>query len=274
MADLERLTEALHERGMNLCIDLVMNHTAAEHAWARAAADQEPMRRRYLTFPDRTEPDAYERTLPEVFRTTAPGNFTWSTDLESWVWTTFYPWQWDLDYANPDTLAAMLDELLFLANRGVDVLRLDAVPFLWKRLVTDCQNQPEVHRLLQALRALVRVAAPAVAFKAEAIVPPEQLVQYLGAHDHFRPECDVAYHNQLMVQLWSTAASRDARLARQALSRLPRTPLGTTWVTYLCGHDDTSTSTRTTRTSSPTCAGTGATRTSWCSRTSASRRSG
>jgi amylosucrase len=238
MADLESLADALHQRGMSLCIDLVLNHTAAEHAWARAAADGDPAYRDfYLIYPDRTEPDAFERTLPEVFPDNAPGSFT-DVPGVGVVWTTFNSYQWDLNWANPRVFAAMLDVLLDLANRGVDVLRLDAAPFLWKRLGTNCQNQPEAHLVVQALRALVRIAAPAVAFKAEAIVAPDDLVQYLGAHEHYRPECDLAYHNQLMVMLWSSIATRDARLATVALRRLRPAPPQSGWVTYVRCHDD------------------------------------
>jgi amylosucrase len=154
------------------------------------------------------------------------------------VWTTFHDYQWDLDYTNPAVFTAMLRTMLDLANHGVDVLRLDAVPFLWKRMGTDCQNQPEAHLLVQAYRGLTRLAAPGVLFKAEAIVAPDMLVQYLGAHDRYRPECDLAYHNQLMVLLWSSLATRDARLAARALSRLRPAPATTGWVTYLRCHDD------------------------------------
>jgi amylosucrase len=219
LADLEGLATDLHERGIALCIDLVLNHTAREHDWARRAlAGDRAYREMYLIYPDRTEPDAYERTLPEVFPATAPGSFTEVPDL-GWVWTTFHEYQWDLNYANPAVFRAMLGTMLALANRGIDVLRLDAVPFLWKRKGTDCQNQPEAHLLIQAFRALTRLAAPGLLLKAEAIVSPDMLVQYLGGHDRYRPECDLAYDNQLMVMLWSTAATRDVRLAERALSR-------------------------------------------------------
>ncbi|HEU4349838.1 MAG TPA: alpha-amylase family glycosyl hydrolase, partial [Actinoplanes sp.] len=239
MADLEELAAALHARGIALCVDLVLNHTAKEHEWARRAAAGEPAYRDfYLVYPDRTLPDAYERTLPEVFPDIAPGSFTHVPEMGGWVWTTFNDYQWDLDHSNPAVFRAMLGTMLALANRGVDVLRLDAVPFLWKRMGTDCQNQPEVHLLVQAFRALTRVAAPGLLFKAEAIVAPEMLVQYLGAHDRFRPECDLAYNNQLMVLLWSSLATRDARLAARALSRLRPAPAPTGWVTYLRCHDD------------------------------------
>jgi amylosucrase len=238
MADLEALAGDLHTHGIALCVDLVLNHTAREHEWARrAAAGQPGYREMYLIYPDRAEPGAYERTLPEVFPGTAPGSFTEVPGL-GWVWTSFHEYQWDLNYANPAVFRAMLGAMLALANRGIDVLRLDAAPFLWKRMGTDCQNQPEAHLLVQAFRALTRLAAPGLLLKAEAIVSPELLAQYLGAHDRFRPECDLAYDNQLMVMLWSSLATRDVRLAERALSRRRPAPAPTSWVTYVRCHDD------------------------------------
>ena len=186
---------------------------------------------RYRTFPDRGEPDRYEQTLRDVFPDTAPGSFTWSPELGRWVWTTFHDYQWDLDYSNPEVFRAMAEAMLELANAGVDVMRLDAVPFLWKRMGTDCQNQPEVHVLLRALREVMREVAPAVAFKAEAIVSPQQLVAYLG-------ECDLAYHNVLMVLGWSALASGRAELMTATLRGLPAAPPHAAWVTYVRGHDD------------------------------------
>jgi amylosucrase len=238
IADLEELAGDLRERGIALCVDLVLNHTAREHEWARKAAAGEPAyREMYLIYPDRTQPDAYERTLPEVFPGTAPGSFTEVPGL-GWVWTTFHDYQWDLNYANPAVFRAMLGTMFALANHGVDVLRLDAAPFLWKRMGTDCQNQPEAHLLLQAFRALARLAAPGLVLEAEAIVGPDMLVQYLGGHDRYRPECDLAYDNQLMVMLWSTLATRDVRLAEHALARRRPAPVPTAWVSYLRCHDD------------------------------------
>jgi amylosucrase len=206
-------------------------------ALAKALAGEPGYREMYLVYPDRTEPDAYERTLPEVFPALAPGSFTGVPDL-GWVWTSFHEYQWDLNYANPAVFRAMLGIMFTLANRGIDVLRLDAAPFLWKRMGTDSQNQPEAHLLVQAFRALTRLAAPGLVLKAEAIVSPEMLVQYLGRHDQFRPECDLAYDNQLMVMLWSSLATRDVRLAERALSHRRPAPSSTSWVTYVRCHDD------------------------------------
>ena len=239
MEDLRALADELRAAGMALCIDVVLNHTAREHPWAQAAlAGDERALAFYRTFPDRTEPDAYELTLPEVFPATAPGSFTWEPALGRWVWTTFNAYQWDLDYSNPEVFRAMAEAMLGLAGAGVDVLRLDAVPFLWKRKGTNCQNQPEVHELLQAFRALMRIAAPAVAFKAEAIVSPHDLVGYLGAGRHVGKECDLAYHNVLMVLAWSALASGRVALLTQTLRAMPPVPPGAGWVTYVRCHDD------------------------------------
>ncbi|HEY4627156.1 MAG TPA: alpha-amylase family glycosyl hydrolase, partial [Blastococcus sp.] len=243
MADLEDVARALHARDMSLCIDLVLNHTAREHHWAQAWLAGDPEYAGFYTaFPDRRMPDAYDATIPEVFPDRAPGSFSWVPEAREgnggWVWTTFWPYQWDLDCATPAVTLAMLGEITWLANRGVDVFRMDAVPFMWKRLGTSCQNQPEGHTLLQLLHALTRLAAPGVVFKAEAIVAPEDLVPYLGRHDRYRPECELAYQNQLMVMSWSSLATQDATLAARALGRMPQIPPATSWVTYVRGHDD------------------------------------
>jgi amylosucrase len=243
MDDLEDVARALHERDMSLCVDLVLNHTAREHPWAQGWLAGDPARAGFYTaFPDRRMPDAYDATIPEVFPDRAPGSFSWVPEAcdgaGGWVWTTFWPYQWDLDYTNPAVTLAMLGEITWLANRGIDVFRMDAVPFMWKRLGTSCQNQPEAHTLLQLLHALTRLAAPGVVFKAEAIVSPDDLVPYLGGHDRYRPECELAYHNQLMVLLWSSLATGDARLAGHALRRMRPIPPSTSWVTYVRGHDD------------------------------------
>ena len=239
MHDLRALADELRAAGMALCIDVVLNHTAREHQWAQAAlAGDARALAFYRTFFDRAEPDAYELTLPEVFPATAPGSFTWEPELERWVWTTFNAYQWDLDYSNPEVFRAMAEAMLGLAEAGVDVLRLDAVPFLWKRKGTNSQNQPEVHQLLQAFRAALRIAAPAVAFKAEAIVSPRDLVGYLGAGRHEGKECDLAYHNVLMVLGWSALASGRVALLTNALRSMPPVPPGAGWVTYVRCHDD------------------------------------
>jgi amylosucrase len=237
--DLATMIETLHDHGIDLCLDLVLNHTSDDHDWALAARQGSAYHRAlYRTYPDRTEPDRWEATLPQVFPEMAPGNFSWDDDLERWVWTTFREFQWDLDYTNPDVLVEMAGIALELANLGVDVLRLDAIAFTWKRLGTNCQNQPEAHLVAQALRAVVAIAAPATILLAEAIVGPSDLLGYLGRHRLERRECELAYHNQLMVQGWSMLATRRAELAGHALAQLPDPPAHATWFTYVRCHDD------------------------------------
>jgi amylosucrase len=243
MDDLEHVATALRDRGMSLCIDLVVNHTSKEHEWAQGWLAGDPQYADFYTaFRDRTLPDAYEATIAEVFPDRAPGSFTWFDEVDGgrggWVWTTFWSYQWDLNYQNPNVFAAMLETIGKLANRGVEIFRMDAVPFMWKRMGTGCLNQPEVHTLVQALHALTKLSSPAVIFKAEAIVAPDDLVPYLGGHERYRPECELAYHNQLMVMLWSSLATQDARLATQSLRRLKQIPHQTSWVTYVRCHDD------------------------------------
>ncbi|WP_316667759.1 alpha-amylase family protein [uncultured Propionibacterium sp.] len=239
MDDLEDLTGELREHRISLVMDLVINHVAAEHEWARKAREGDKKYRDYfLMYPDRSVPDAYERTLPEVFPDFAPGNFTWNDDAQAWVWTTFNDYQWDLNWANPDVLCEFVDLMCWLANKGVEVFRLDAIAFTWKRMGTNCQNQPEVHDLVQIMRACMRIAAPAVAFKAEAIVAPEDLIAYLGTGEHYGLVSDMAYHNELMVQLWNCLATADVRMTETALANMPAKPPSATWATYARCHDD------------------------------------
>ena len=239
MDDLEELTAELRAHRISLVMDLVINHVAAEHEWAvRARAGEAAYRDYFLMYPDRSIPDAYERTLPEVFPDFAPGNFTWNEQANAWVWTTFNDYQWDLNWANPDVLCEFVDLMCWLANKGVEVFRLDAIAFTWKRMGTNCQNQPEVHDLTQIMRACMRIAAPSVAFKAEAIVSPEDLMAYLGTGEHYGLVSDMAYHNELMVQLWNCLATAESRMAEVALSTMPTKPPSTTWATYVRCHDD------------------------------------
>jgi amylosucrase len=239
LEDLRELTTTLRADGISLCLDLVLNHVAREHEWAAAARAGDPDKRAYFhVHPDREVPDAYEASLPEVFPDFAPGNFTWDDDLAGWVWTTFNDYQWDLAWSNPAVLCEFADIILSLANLGVEVFRLDAIAFIWKRLGTSCQNEPEVHDLTRALRTVARIAAPAVLFKAEAIVGPADLPAYLGVGEHAGRVSDLAYHNGLMVQVWSMLASGDARLATHALQQLPQPPSTTAWITYVRCHDD------------------------------------
>lgn len=240
MADFQTVNLNLRAAGISPCIDMVLNHTAKEHEWAVKARAGDPFYRDfYRIFDDDRLPREYERTLVEIFPDQAPGSFTYYDDMDAWVWTTFNEYQWDLNWENPEVFLAVLDTILFLANKGVQVFRLDAVAFMWKRMGTVCQNLPEVHDLLQALTQATRVSSAAVIHKAEAIVGPKDLVPYLGAGSHAGRESQLAYHNNLMVQFWSSLAARDTRLMTHVLrSHFPESFRRASFATYIRCHDD------------------------------------
>jgi amylosucrase len=240
MADFENVAKALRQKGMSVCIDLVLNHTAKEHEWAmKARAGDKKYQAYYRMFDTDAETEAYEKTLVEVFPNDAPGNFTFYPDVGKYVWTTFNEHQWDLNWANPQVFLEIVDIMLNLANKGATCLRLDAVAFMWKELGTNCQNLPEVHDLLQALRAATRIAAPAMIHKAEAIVAPRDLVPYLGAGPHRGREANLAYHNNLMVHYWSSLATKQTALMTHTLrAHFPESFRNACWATYIRCHDD------------------------------------
>ncbi|MBW3084465.1 Amylosucrase [Austwickia sp. TVS 96-490-7B] len=239
MADVRETTRQMRARGISLALDVICNHVADDHEWARRAkAGEERYRRYFHIFPDRESPDAYEQHLSQIFPDSDPGNFTWDDDLNAWVWTTFHSFQWDLNWSNPDVLVEMTHVILELANAGVEVIRLGAVAFVWKQAGTDCQGLPQVHSVTQVLRAVARVCCPAVSFEAEAVVRLERLPAYLGQGRWTGKLSELVYHDTLMVQIWSALAAKDARLAARALSCLPTLPPGTAWVSYLRCHDD------------------------------------
>lgn len=233
MAQLADLAAELRLAGISLVLDFIFNHTSNQHEWARKALAGDPeFADFYLIFPDREMPDAYERTTREIFPDDHPGSFV-PLDDGRWVWATFYRYQWDLNYANPAVFRAMAGEMLFLANQGVEVLRMDAVAFIWKQLGTTCESLPEAHLLLQAFNAVLAMAAPGMVFKSEAIVHPDEVVSYISPE-----ECRLSYNPLQMALTWEALATRDARLLQQALERRHTLPAGTAWVNYVRSHDD------------------------------------
>lgn len=234
MKDLQAVADALREAGISLVLDFVFNHTSDEHDWAiRAQEGDRDYADYYHIYPDRTVPDQYEQHLREIFPTIRRGNFTWHEGMDQWVWTTFNNFQWDLRYSNPEVFRAMVSEMLFLANTGVEILRLDAVAFIWKQMGTTCENLPEAHLLIQAFNAVCRIAAPGLVFKSEAIVHPDEVVKYIS-----REECQLSYNPTLMALLWEAVSTRNTTLLKTSMRHRQNLPAGTTWANYLRGHDD------------------------------------
>lgn len=231
--DLQDVITALHAEGISVVVDFIFNHTSNEHKWAVECAAGNPMYDNfYYIFPDRWMPDQYDRTLREIFPDQHPGGFSQMEDGR-WVWTTFNSFQWDLNYSNPWVFNAMAGEMLFLANLGVDILRMDAVAFIWKQMGTTCESLPQAHALIRAFNAVMRIAAPAVFFKSEAIVHPDEVVQYIS-----EKECQIGYNPLQMALLWNTLATREVNLLQQALTYRHNLPDHTAWVNYVRSHDD------------------------------------
>ena len=237
MADIRKIASTFRAKNMLLELDLVLNHTSNEHEWAQKALQGEKeYQDMYYMYDDRSMPDAFEQTLPEIFPENAPGNFTFLPAINKWVFTVFNTYQWDLNYTNPKVFIEMIKILLNLANQGVDVLRLDAVAFMWKKLGTQSQNLDEAHILLQLFKACSKIAAPGAIFKAEAIVQPLEIVKYLGGG--VVDECEIAYNASYMVYLWDAMATQNKRILEHGLQNIPRLPKGTTWINYIRCHDD------------------------------------
>lgn len=230
---LRSLAAELRASGISLVVDFIFNHTSNEHEWAKGALAGVPeFEDYYWIFPDREQPDAFERTVREIFPDDHPGSFVQLPDGR-WIWATFYHFQWDLNYSNPAVFRAMAGEMLFLANLGIEVLRMDAVAFIWKQLGTRCESLPQAHTLIRAFNAVCRLAAPSLLFKSEAIVHPDEVVQYIDP-----AECQLSYNPLQMALIWESLATREVGLLSQALERRHNIPTGTAWVNYVRSHDD------------------------------------
>lgn len=237
--DLHDLSESLQKRDILLTLDVVVNHTSDEHEWAkRARKGEKKYQDYYYLFANREIPDMFEESMPEIFPETSPGNFTWNEEMQKWVMTVFNDFQWDLNYSNPGVLIEMLDIILFWSNQGADIIRLDAVAFLWKKIGSASQNEREAHLILQLLKDCIQVTTPGVLFIAEAIVAPVEITKYFGEDAINAKECEIAYNATLMALLWDAVATKNAKLLYQGLRSLPDKLERATWLNYIRCHDD------------------------------------
>ncbi len=235
--DLVALTKEMHEKGISCCMDFVMNHTSEEHAWAKAARAGDPeARKRYYFYDNWDIPGQFEQTMPQVFPTTAPGNFTWLEDCQQAVMTTFYPYQWDLNYENCVVFNDMVGNMLFLANCGIDIIRLDAVPYIWKTLGTNCRNLPQVHTLVRMMRLIGEIVCPGVLLLGEVVMEPAKVVPYFGSVE--KPECHMLYNVTTMASTWHTVATKDTALLKRQLDQVFALPKEYVFLNYLRCHDD------------------------------------
>lgn len=237
MEDLAELADRCHQKGMNLCMDFVMNHTSEEHEWAvRARQGDGEYMSRYFFYNNYEIPGQYEKTVPQVFPTTAPGNFTYLPEIGHYVMTTFYPYQWDLNYRNPRVFNEMMYNFLFFANQGMDIIRIDAVPYIWKELGTRCRNLPQVHTIVRMMRMIGEIVCPSVVLLGEVVMEPEKVVPYFGTVE--KPECHMLYNVTTMATTWNCVATKDARLLKRQMDVVNGLPKEYTFLNYLRCHDD------------------------------------
>lgn len=237
--DLLALTTEFRKQGIFLMLDFVVNHTSNEFPWAKKAMQgNKKYQGYYYTFEDDTIPLEFEKNLPEVFPETSPGSFTYVPEMEKWVMTVFNSYQWDLNYTNPEVFLEMLTNLVKLADMGVDVVRFDALAFLWKKIGTISQNLPEAHRLISLFRMCLQVVAPGTILLAEAIVAPTDIIKYFGEGPTKGNECEVAYNASLMALLWNSIATKKTSLLYKSLAHVPPKPKDCTWINYIRCHDD------------------------------------
>lgn len=237
MEDLEKLTAACHKKNINVCMDFVMNHTSEDHEWAKRARQGEgEYMSRYFFYDNDEIPNEYEKYVPQVFPTTAPGNFTWLPECNHHVLTTFYPYQWDLNYRNPRVFNEMMYNFLFLANKGIDIIRIDAVPYIWKELGTQCRNLPQVHTIVRMMRMIGEIVCPGILLLGEVVMEPEKVVPYFGTVE--KPECHMLYNVTTMATTWHTVATRDVGLLKKQLDIVNALPKNYVFLNYLRCHDD------------------------------------
>ena len=239
LEDLIALRKKMHENGMYLMLDIVLNHTSHHHEWARKAKAGDPFYQDFFyTYDNRWIPNEFEEAMPEIFPESAPGNFTWNEEMGKWVMTVFHSYQWDLNYTNPNVFRAMLENVLFYGNLGVDLIRIDAPAFIWKQTGTTCQNLPKAHTLLRLIKQCVQVASPGMAILGEAIVAPNEIMKYFGTGEFIAQECDFAYNATQMALQWDMLASGETRVMLNAQHEILQKPYGTSWITYTRCHDD------------------------------------
>ena len=237
MEDLEHLTSSCHKKHISVCMDLVKKHTSEDHEWARRARQGEgEYMSRYFFFDSPEILNQYEKTVPQVFPTTAPGNFTWLPEINHYVMTTFYPYQWDLNYKNPRVFNEMIYNFLFLVNKGIDIIRIDAVPYIWKELGTKCRNLPTVHTIVRMMRMIGEIVCPSVLLLGEVVMEPEKVVPYFGTVE--KPECHMLYNVTTMATTWHTVATRDVTLLKKQLDIVNNLPKEYVFLNYLRCHDD------------------------------------
>jgi maltose alpha-D-glucosyltransferase/alpha-amylase len=230
--DFRELVDAAHQRGLRVMADLVVNHTSIDHPWfqeSRASTDS-PKRDWYVWSADN---ERY-RDARVIFVDTESSNWSWDPVANEYYWHRFFSHQPDLNYDNPEVQEAMLNVLRFWLDLGIDGFRLDAVPYLFEREKTNCENLPETHAYLKVLRREVDARYPDRVLLAEANQWPEDVVEYFGDGD----ECHLCFHFPVMPRMFMAVRREEARPILEILERTPAIPENCQWGLFLRNHDE------------------------------------
>jgi maltose alpha-D-glucosyltransferase/alpha-amylase len=230
--DIQQLIDAAHARRIRVIADLVMNHTSIDHPWFQESRSSptSPKRDWYVW----SDTDDRYKDARIIFIDTEASNWSWDPVAGQYYWHRFFAHQPDLNYDNPEVQEAMLDVLRFWLERGLDGFRLDAVPYLFEREGTNCENLPETHAYLRRVRHEVDERYPDRVLLAEANQWPEDVVQYLGAGD----ECHMAFHFPVMPRMFMAMRREEANPVYEILERTPRIPENCQWGLFLRNHDE------------------------------------
>jgi maltose alpha-D-glucosyltransferase / alpha-amylase len=223
---------AAHERGIRVIADLVVNHTSDQHPWfqdARCSPDS-PKRNWYVW----SDTDQRYSEARIIFTDTERSNWTWDDIAGAYYWHRFFSHQPDLNYDNPEVQQAIIEVLSFWIELGIDGFRVDAVPYLFEREGTICENLPETHAFLKRLRSIVEQRYPNCLLLAEANQWPEDVVQYFGDGDEFH----MCYHFPIMPRLFMALRQEDRRPIVEILERTPAIPDSCQWGMFLRNHDE------------------------------------
>ena len=219
--DLAKLSEKCHKKDIDVCVDLVLNHTSDEHDWAMRMCDGES------EYEDKYY--VYKReNLPEIIKEdgkrveTVAGNFTYVKAIDKYVMSTFHEYTWDLNYHNPEVFNEMAENLLFLANTGVDIVRLDYMAYIWKQKDNAHHNLPQVHTILRMLRLISEIVCPSVILLGEVAISPDRLAPYFGSAE--KPECHLIYDASTMAVIWHSVATGNVALLKHQFDMLASLP--------------------------------------------------
>jgi maltose alpha-D-glucosyltransferase / alpha-amylase len=231
LGDFYDFLEAAHSRGIRVIADLVMNHTSDQHPWFQESRKPGSAKRDWYVWSD-TDQKYLDARI--IFVDTEASNWTWDSEAQAFYWHRFFSHQPDLNYDNPEVQEAMLEVIRFWLDMGLDGFRLDAVPYLFEREGTNCENLPETHEFLKRVRKEVDSKYEGKLLLAEANQWPPDVVPYFGEGD----ECHMAFNFPVMPRMFMALRREDRTPIIDVMNRTPKIPEVTQWGLFLRNHDE------------------------------------